>query len=138
MDYPNVCIEVVVMNYGSALLIREGGFDSDGQWSFPRTVQDKGETIQQAAVRAVHDACGITIEAANAVNAYDQIHGDGNSTEIQHQVVLDIEGRYIDGEFTCDNETSMAAWASGIALKTMDVDKTTLAILKSLGFVDWL
>lgn len=131
MDCPDVCIEVVVMNYGSALLVREDMQNPEVKWCFPRTIQRKGETIQQAVDRAVREACGIKVEAANAINAYDQI------TDERHQVVINIEGRYVDGDFDCDNETKMAAWASGIALRSMDVEQTTLAILRNLGFVDW-
>ena len=134
MDYPRVCIEVVVMNYGSVLLYRETLQDPQVKWAFPRTTQQMGETIQQAAQRAVSEQCGVSVEAVNALNAYDQIDEDGD----EHLVVLNIEARYLDGEFSCDNETTMAAWASGIALRSMEVDENTLLILRKLGFIDWM
>ncbi len=137
MDCPSVCIEVLVFNFGSVLLIKNDMQNPEAKWRFPRTAQCKGETIQQAAERAVLEQCGVTIQAVNVVNAYDQITECVGVGEKQHQVVIDIESNYSGGDFTCDNESTMAAWASGMALKTMDIDKTTLAILNDLGFIDW-
>ena len=135
MDYPSVCIEVLVFNFGGALLVKEDMQCPGASWKLPRIEQRKGETIQQAAERAVLGLCGIEIQAAGVVNAYDQIVDVVDET--QHQVILNIEGNYLDGDFTCDNETIMAAWASGIALKSMGVDKTALTILNKVGFIDW-
>ncbi len=134
MPSPDIYIEVIVFNYGGALLIKEDAQAPGAEWLFPRVKQQTGETIQQAVVRAVRDVCGIEVEAGKVLNAYDQIL-DGENGE--HHVVLDIEGHYIDGDFDCDHETLMAAWASSYALRTMDVNKGVLQILNKLGFIDW-
>ncbi len=131
---PNVCVEVIVFNYGGALLVNENMQSEGACWRFPSAMQHQGETLQQATVRAVKDACGIDVEPGKVLNAYDQM-AEGDETS--HCVVLDMEGYYVDGEFDCDNETRMAAWASSYALKTMEVDRGTLAILNKLGFIDW-
>ncbi|MDX9847213.1 MAG: NUDIX domain-containing protein [Tenuifilaceae bacterium] len=46
---------LVTNNKGSLLLIRRNGF-----WDLPKGKVDKGETIEQAAVREVEEECGVS------------------------------------------------------------------------------
>ena len=136
LNHPCVYVEVLVFNFGGALLIKNGMQGAGASWGFPRTAQRQGETMQQAAERVVQERCGVTIQATKVVNAYDHMFEFDDASEKQHQVVISVEGNYLGGELTCDNGTIMAAWASGMALKTMDIDTTTMGTLGKLGFVD--
>ncbi len=123
-----VSIGVVVNHFGSVLLVKS---DIDGEWQFPRLVQGWCETMPDAIQRAVYEQTAIRVEAGGIIQAYDLISAERDS----HDILMDFEASYVSGDLSSGDQVADAAWASGLALRSMTVEENTLELLTDMGFM---
>ena len=124
----NVSIGVVVNHFGSVLLVKP---DVDGEWQFPRLVQGWCETMPDAIERAVYEQTAIRVEAGGIIQAYDLISAEVDS----HVILMDFDATYVSGDLSGGDQIADAAWASGVALRSMAVEENTLELLTDMGFM---
>ena len=59
---PKVAVAVLVSRDGRVLLGRRGGGAGRGRWSFPAGFVDRGERLEDAALREVREETGLEVE----------------------------------------------------------------------------
>jgi 8-oxo-dGTP pyrophosphatase MutT (NUDIX family) len=62
---------VVVRGSGDDLEVVVAGRDSDRTWVFPKGTPDKGETIEQTALREVREESGLDVEIVKPIGVLD-------------------------------------------------------------------
>lgn len=123
-----VSIGVMVNHFASVLLVKP---EADGEWQFPRLVQNWCETMPDAIERAVFEQTAIRVEAGGIIQAYDLISAENDS----HAILVDFEASYLGGDLCCGDQVADVAWASGVALRSMTVEENTLELLTDMGFM---
>lgn len=129
---PRLSVGAIVRHFGGVLLVKCG--DRDGaaaQWRLPRAEQVWGETLQQTVARAVQLQTGIRVAAGDIFQVYDLITIDGDD----HTVMLDFEAAYVDGDLRPGDYVEDVAWASGLALRSMEVEEHTAELLSDMGLL---
>jgi 8-oxo-dGTP pyrophosphatase MutT (NUDIX family) len=62
---------VVVRGQGESLEVVVAGRDSDHTWVFPKGTPDRGETIEETAVREVREETGLDVEIVTPIGVID-------------------------------------------------------------------
>lgn len=71
---PKVAATAVIERSGQILLIRRGNQPGYGLWSMPGGYVDRGEVVEQAAVREVWEETGLKIEIEHLIGLFSE-HG---------------------------------------------------------------
>jgi 8-oxo-dGTP diphosphatase len=91
---PKVAVAVVLGNERGVLLGRRGIDPASGRWSFPAGYVNRGEVLEEAAVREVLEELGVRVELERLVGVY---------SERGEPVVLVVYGgRIVEGEVQPD------------------------------------
>jgi ADP-ribose pyrophosphatase YjhB (NUDIX family) len=69
---PKVAVAVVIGDAGAVVLGRRLIEPGKGRWSFPSGYVNRGEVLEEAARREVHEEVGVSIELHGLVGAYSQ------------------------------------------------------------------
>lgn len=131
---PRVEVAAVVQHYGNVLLVKRAGV-AEGRWTLPSSLLAWGDTIPLSIAREVLASTGITIRPGAVLHAYDRVVEQGAGGSPEHWVIIEVEGEYLGGELRRGGQVENVAWASGMALSTMEVDETTRGVLQDLGFI---
>ena len=132
--HPVVEVGAVVLHYGSVLLVKRDDAATEGRWSIPCARLKWGERLPQALEREVLAATGIRIQPGAVIHAYDLMLPEGDGREAEHRVIIEMEADYLDGELRGGSTVMDVAWASAMAMGTMEIDPHTSGLLKDLGF----
>ena len=74
---PILCVDVIVENpVGEYLLIKRTGEPLKGQWWVIGGRVQKGETMEQAAVRKVKEEAALSVGALRPVGYYEEVYQD--------------------------------------------------------------
>jgi 8-oxo-dGTP diphosphatase len=133
-DSPRVGVGAVVLREGQVLLVRRGTAPSQGLWAIPGGVLELGETLQKAAEREILEETGIIIRAGEPVFICDVCHRDDDGRVRYHYVIVDLAADYISGEVQGADDAMEARWVSSAELHELPVTKTTLKLLRQIGF----
>jgi 8-oxo-dGTP diphosphatase len=87
---PKVAVAVVLGDDAGVLLGKRKIDPASGRWSFPAGYVNRGEVLEEAAVREVHEELGITVELTGLVGVY--------STRGDPVVLVVYGGRIVQGE----------------------------------------
>jgi 8-oxo-dGTP diphosphatase len=91
---PKVAVAVVLGDDGGVLLGKRKIDPASGRWSFPAGYVNRGEVLEEAAVREVQEELGITVELTGLVGVY--------STRGDPVVLVVYGGRIVQGEPRAD------------------------------------
>ena len=69
---PKVAAAVLVEITGSLVLVRRGIEPAMGRWSFPSGYVDRGESVEDAAVREVKEETGLDVRLTGLVGLYSR------------------------------------------------------------------
>jgi 8-oxo-dGTP diphosphatase len=69
---PKVAVAVVLGDERGVLLGRRGIDPASGRWSFPAGYVNRGEVLEEAAVREVHEELGIDVRLRRLVGVYSE------------------------------------------------------------------
>jgi 8-oxo-dGTP diphosphatase len=133
-DSPRVGVGAVVLREGQVLLVRRGTAPSQGLWAIPGGVLELGETLQKAAEREILEETGIIIRAGEPVFICDACHRDDDGRVRYHYVIVDLAADYVSGEVQGADDAMEARWVSSTELCELPVTKTTLKLLRQIGF----
>ncbi|MDA8123881.1 MAG: NUDIX hydrolase [Deltaproteobacteria bacterium] len=134
-DSPRVGVGAVVLKEGRVLLVRRGVPPNCGLWAIPGGGLKVGETMREGAEREIREETGITIRAKEHVYTGDLVDRDAAGRVRFHYAVIDYAGEYVCGEVKGADDALEARWVSPEELADLPATKTTLQILRELGFI---
>jgi ADP-ribose pyrophosphatase YjhB (NUDIX family) len=95
---PKVAVAVIVP-WGNGILLGKRAIDpGSGLWSFPSGYVDRGEVVEQAAIRETFEEIGLDVAIDGLVGVY--------STAGEPVVLVVYAGRHVGGEPTAGPEVS--------------------------------
>ncbi len=134
-DYPRVGVGAVVLREGRVLLVRRGVPPSQGLWAIPGGGLELGETLREGAEREILEETGITIRAGEQVFTGEMMERAADGRIRFHYVIIDFAGDYVSGEVNGSDDASEARWVAPAELADLPATKTTLKLLRQLGFL---
>ena len=84
---PRVVVGVLVEVDGKLVLVRRSMEPGAGRWSFPAGFVDRGEVVEEAAVRETKEETGLEVEIASLVGLYSR-DGDPNVLAVYAGVLV--------------------------------------------------
>ncbi len=105
---PKLAVAVLVVRDGSILFGRRGHDPGRGLWSFPAGFVDRGEQLEQAAVREVQEETGLTVRLGDLVRLW--------SAEGEPVVLAVYEGELVGGTLQPRGQLTELRWCSPDAL----------------------
>lgn len=109
---PIVATIATVIRGGDVLLVRRANPPDVGRWGFPGGKIETGETIQQAALRELHEETGVHGEAREVFTAVDAFHHDDSGTLLQHFVLVAVRCDWRTGVPVAADDALEARWFS--------------------------
>ncbi len=67
---PKIAAGVLILREGRVLLIKRGIEPGYGKWAFPGGYVDRGETIEEAALRETREECGAEVRLGGLIGLY--------------------------------------------------------------------
>ena len=134
-EHPRVGVGAVVLRNGSVLLVRRGGEPAKGLWAIPGGGLRLGETLREGAEREILEETGITIRAGDPVFTCDMLQRDAEGRVRFQYVIVDLAAEYLDGEIRAADDALEARWISPAELRGLAATKTTLKLLRQIGFL---
>ena len=109
-ERPIVGVGVVVLGPDGIVLVRRGKPPRQGSWGLPGGAQERGETVDEAAVREVAEETGVKIDVLGLVDVVDSV-GRDNSGRIQyHYTLIDLLAVVVDGGLNAGDDVDGAGW----------------------------
>jgi 8-oxo-dGTP diphosphatase len=134
-DHPRVGVGAVVLRNGRVLLVRRGDEPARGLWAIPGGGLKLGETLQQGAEREILEETGIVIRAGAPVFTCDSLERDGDGCVRFHYVIVDMSADYVSGDARAADDALEARWVSPAEIRSISATKTTLKLLRQIGFI---
>ena len=134
-DSPRVGVGAVVLKEGRVLLVRRGVDPNYGLWTIPGGGLHVGETLREGAEREILEETGIEIRAREQIYTGDLVEQDAEGRVRFHYVVIDFAADYVSGEVNGADDALEARWVSPEDLAGLPATKTTLMVLRDLGFL---
>lgn len=97
---PKVVAGVIIAVEGKIVMIRRNNEPGLGKWTFPAGFVDRGEVVEEAAVREVWEETGLRVELTRLVGLYSR-SGDAN-------ILVVYEGRVVGGSLQAGDEAQEA------------------------------
>ncbi len=95
---PVVATTAVLLKNGKVLLVRRSNPPDAGRWGFPGGKIERGETIEEAALRELYEETHITANAHRVFNAVDVLDFDKRGELEYHFVLVAVLCIWISGE----------------------------------------
>lgn len=134
-DLPRVGVGAVVLRENRVLLVRRGAAPARGLWAIPGGGLRLGENLQEGAEREILEETGIVIRAGAPVFTCDSFEKDEDGRVRFHYVVVDVTADYVSGEVKGADDALEARWVSPGEIRDLPVTKTTLKLLRQIGFI---
>jgi ADP-ribose pyrophosphatase len=134
-DRPRIAIGGVVIKDDRVLLVRRGKPPAFGEWAIPGGSVELGETLKHAVEREIREETGVTVRAGEVCHLFEAVKRDDDGRVRFHYVIIDLIAEHLSGEPVPASDVTEAAWLGSEALEDRDVNKSTLALLRKLGFI---
>jgi ADP-ribose pyrophosphatase YjhB (NUDIX family) len=95
---PKLVACAIVEREGKIILLKRAFSPEQGKWVMPGGYVDRGEVVEDAAVREAREECGVDIELKEILGIYSY---DGYLA-----VVIVYLAEYVSGELSADNENT--------------------------------
>jgi len=136
-ERPIVGVGGVIIENGSALLIRRGSEPLRGEWSIPGGTLELGESLQQGVARELLEETGLEVRVLELIEVFDRIFpNDGapppesNLKPRFHFVIVDYLCERISGEPRAGSDVTDVAFANENELGQYHLTETANRVLK--------
>ena len=99
---PKVAVVVLVSKCDRLLFVQRGAEPQIGKWCFPGGYVDRGEEVEAAARREVHEETGLDVQIEGLIGVY--------SLESNPVIVVAYSGRMVGGELLAGTDAQDAGW----------------------------
>ncbi|HYC25622.1 MAG TPA: NUDIX hydrolase [Roseiarcus sp.] len=106
---PTLAVSLAVFREGRVLIARRARAPLKGLYSLPGGRVELGETLQDAALREVHEEVGVTAEIVAFNDHVESIVRDGRNIAA-HYVIVSFVGRWLAGEARTSAEADSIRW----------------------------
>ncbi len=134
-ECPLVGVGAVVLKEGRVLLVRRGVAPNCGLWAIPGGGLKLGETLRECAEREILEETGIRVRTREQIYTGDLVDRDAEGRVRFHYVVIDFAADYLSGEVNGSDDALEALWVSPEELAGLSATKTTLLLLRQIGFL---
>ena len=107
---PFLAASIAVFRDGRVLLAERAAPPGDRCFSLPGGLVEPGETIGAAALRELHEECGVTAEIVAFNDHVEVIDRDAEGRVAAHFVVTSFVGRWVSGEAATGPEALRTLW----------------------------
>jgi ADP-ribose pyrophosphatase len=133
-EHPRVGVGGVVINDGKVLLVLRGKPPSGGEWAIPGGSVELGETLKEAVEREIREETGLIVQGGKTVHVFDGIIEDDEGRVRYHYVIVDLMADFVGGELEPGDDALDAAWFHPEELTAVPANRSTLNLLRKLGF----
>lgn len=134
-SHPRVGVGAVVIKNGTVLLVRRAAPPGKDLWAIPGGLLKLGESLKEAVEREVKEETGITISAGKVIFVVDFLERDEAGRIVFHYVIIDLEGKYVEGEIRAADDVSDCRWVSPEECNALPITKTTRKLLEEIDFL---
>lgn len=134
-DRPSVAVGALVIHQGRVLLVKRGRPPAKDCWAIPGGRVRLGETMRAAAERELLEETGIKVRAREVACVLDAIVPDADGRIRFHYAIIDFAADYISGQPTPGDDATDVCWLTPSQIDQFPVNKTTLSLLKEIGFI---
>ncbi|SPJ22676.1 NUDIX hydrolase [Palleronia abyssalis] len=116
-DRPIPATIAIVIRSGQVLLVRRANPPDAGRWGFPGGKIDRGETLEQAALRELGEETGVSAKAIRAFTALDVFDRDDAGQLRRHFVLIAVLCQWMSGDAVAADDALEVRWVDvdGIA-----------------------
>ena len=111
-ERPVVAVGVMLLDGDRILLVQRGKPPQVGTWTVPGGKVELGETLEEAALRELHEETGLSCTLGPLVEVLDRVVRDRSGTVEYHFVILDFLGTAPTGELTAASDVADARWVA--------------------------
>lgn len=128
---PMVGVGGVVIENGSALLIRRGSPPHQGEWTIPGGLLELGETLVEGVRREIAEETSLQVEVLGLIELFERIIPDGSGRLKYHYVVADYLCRRQAGEPRAGGDAADVAWVPEDQLEKYTLTEAAMRVLRS-------
>jgi len=121
-DPPIAAILAVVIRDRKVLLVRRANPPDAGLWGFPGGKIEKGERLQDAALRELREETGVSARALGVFSAVDAFECDGLGNLQRHFILIAVLCEWTNGEPVAGDDALEARWVDLEALGNAGFD----------------
>jgi 8-oxo-dGTP diphosphatase len=134
-EYPRPGVGVVIIRDGRLLMVKRAHEPNQGRWSIPGGLIELGENLREAAAREVLEECSVKVEITRVLDSVDNIVRDGDGRVRYHYVIIDLLGRYTNGEIKAQSDAAACRWVPLEEIEKLDVVPILCDMLKRNGII---
>lgn len=142
-DRPVVGIGGVVIEDGSAVLIRRGSEPLLGHWSIPGGTLEIGESLQAGVARELLEETGLEVQVLEVIEVFDRIFPGASAGEDSlargprfHYVIVDYLCKRISGTPRAGGDVTDVAFAHEDELGKFQLTETATRVLRKAFAMD--
>lgn len=129
-EYPFVGVGALIHKGGKILLIKRRFEPNKGRWSLPGGLVERGEKVEEAALREVKEELGIDVTLERLMDIVDEIIPDGKGRVKYHYVLIDFLARPNKGRIRLNKESSSYRWFEPEMVENFETSRNTRAIVR--------
>jgi len=115
MAMPIACVDVIITNGNSFLLVKRKNKPAQNQWWFPGGRILKNETLTEAVTRKSFEETGLNVKIVNCIGVEETIFPDGPFNSTAHTINVTYLVKAINPEeIKMDEQSSEYDWFSKI------------------------
>lgn len=129
-EFPFVGVGALIHKGGKILLIKRRFEPNKGRWSLPGGLVERGEKVEEAALREVKEELGIGVMLERLMDIADEIIPDGKGQVKYHYVLIDFLARPKMGRIRLNKESSAYRWIRPETVENLNSSNNTRAIVR--------
>lgn len=129
-EYPFVGVGALIHRGGKILLIKRRFEPNKGRWSLPGGLVERGERVEEAALREVKEELGIRVVLEGLMGIANEIIQDENGLVKYHYVLVDFLARPKSEKIRLNRESSSFRWIRPETVENLNSSNNTKAIVR--------
>ncbi len=134
-DKPVVAVGAVIIWNGRVLLVKRGSEPGKGKFAIPGGCLELGENLEEGLKREVKEEVGIDVKIGDLAGVYEWIEKDEKGRIKYHYVMIDYFAYPLSLDVKVGSDAVDALWVSPKDVAKLPVTKTTVKLLRDIGFL---